>query len=201
MVINKFGDRLYAGLVDTITQHLTKIAAGIEATQGESFLRELKLRWDHHNKSMQMIRDILMVHLFPSTTLHARSYLPMWAAATFVYATSLPGFLLVLVAQYCMSIPLNVARSGGMDVFGGMQYMDRIYVKHQNKTPVHQLGLNLWRDNVVCNRKIKERLQAILLDMVHRERGGEVIDRALMRSITMVTLYPTYVATNFTFQC
>ena len=61
MVINKFGDRLYNGLVQTQTEHLRVVAAKIEAAQGETFLRELKLRWDHHNKSMQMIRDILMV--------------------------------------------------------------------------------------------------------------------------------------------
>ena len=61
MVINKFGDRLYNGLVQTQTEHLRAVAAKIESAQGESFLRELKLRWDHHNKSMQMIRDILMV--------------------------------------------------------------------------------------------------------------------------------------------
>ena len=30
-----------------------------------------------------------------------------------------------------------------------MQYMDRVYVKHQNKAPVHQLGLDLWRDLVL----------------------------------------------------
>lgn len=61
MVINKFGDRLYNGLVTTITEHLQKVAKTVEAAQGESFLKELKLRWDHSNKSMQMIRDILMV--------------------------------------------------------------------------------------------------------------------------------------------
>ena len=61
MVINKFGDRLYNGLVETETAHLRQIAAKVEAAQGEGFLRELKLRWEHHNKSMQMVRDILMV--------------------------------------------------------------------------------------------------------------------------------------------
>ena len=60
MVINKFGDRLYNGLVETITGHLRGVAAKVEAAQGEGFLRELKTRWEHHNKSMQMIRDILM---------------------------------------------------------------------------------------------------------------------------------------------
>lgn len=63
MVINKFGDQLYNGLEGTIIKHLQNIESKIEAAQGESFLRELKLRWDHHNKSMQMIRDILMVSL------------------------------------------------------------------------------------------------------------------------------------------
>ena len=63
MVINKFGDQLYSGLEETIIKHLQFIETKVEAAQGESFLRELKLRWDHHNKSMQMIRDILMVQL------------------------------------------------------------------------------------------------------------------------------------------
>jgi len=37
------------------------VAGRVEAAQGEGFLRELKTRWEAHNKSMQMIRDILMV--------------------------------------------------------------------------------------------------------------------------------------------
>ena len=61
MVINKFGDYLYNGLVNTLIRHLEGVAEKIASAQGEIFLRELKLRWDHHNKSMQMIRDILMV--------------------------------------------------------------------------------------------------------------------------------------------
>ena len=67
MVINKFGDQLYSGLEDTIVKHLQLIEKKVEAAQGESFLSELKLRWDHHNKSMQMIRDILMVCSLPSS--------------------------------------------------------------------------------------------------------------------------------------
>lgn len=71
MVINKFGDQLYNGLEETIVKHLQLIEKKVEAAQGESFLRELKLRWDHHNKSMQMIRDILMV-------IHAGSFSSVW---------------------------------------------------------------------------------------------------------------------------
>ena len=126
MVVNKYGERLYRGLVDTETAHLHKVpafpgcyvacqlllhcwgmhrgvsvcaqavsqfpsftchlpasldthpshttirawpplpppalqvAARIEAAQGEGFLRALKAEWEAHNKSVQMIRDILM---------------------------------------------------------------------------------------------------------------------------------------------
>jgi Cullin family len=61
MVLHKFGDRLYSGLQKTLIDRLKTVAAKIEAAQGEPFLKELKKRWDEHNKSTQMIRDILMV--------------------------------------------------------------------------------------------------------------------------------------------
>ena len=35
---------------------------------------------------------------------------------------------------------------------------------------------------------MQDRLQCILLEMVTRERSGDVIDRSLMRSITMVQI-------------
>lgn len=135
MVINKFGDRLYNGLVDTITRHLAGISQRIEEAQGDGFLREIKARWDNHNKSMQMIRDILM-------------------------------------------------------------YMDRIYVRHQHKAPVHDLGLELWRDCILRQAAIKPRLLATLLGLVHRERCGEVLDRSLMRASTLMLVdlgLPVYV--------
>ncbi len=43
------------------------------------------------------------------------------------------------------------------------------------------LGLELWRDNVVRNRVIFERLLAILIDLVSRERQGEVVERSLIK--------------------
>ena len=67
-----------------------------------------------------------------------------------------------------------------------VQYMDRIYVKHHNKLPVHDLGLLLWRDQVVRRAPIQERILNILLDLIHRERTGEIIDRALVRAVTQV---------------
>lgn len=122
MVLHKYGEKLYSGLVTTMTGHLREIAKTIEAAQGSLFLEGLNRKWVDHNKALQMIRDILM-------------------------------------------------------------YMDRTYVTNSNKTPVHELGLNLWRDHIVRAAKIKDRLLNTLLELVRCERTGEVINRGLMRNI------------------
>lgn len=104
MVINKFGDQLYNGLEDTIVKHLQLIEKKVEAAQGESFLRELKLRWDHHNKSMQMIRDILMV-------IYAGSCSSVWAVTRllllrFTYLSAHDcSFLLAVHGPYICQAP------------------------------------------------------------------------------------------------
>ncbi|MED6187974.1 Cullin-3A, variant 2 [Stylosanthes scabra] len=54
MVLHKFGEKLYSGLVATMTGHLKEIAKSVEAAQGGSFLEE------DYNKALRMIRDILM---------------------------------------------------------------------------------------------------------------------------------------------
>lgn len=123
MVLHKFGDRLYAGLEEALAAHLAKVAELVDAAQGPAFLPELRTRWTEHNKSMQMIRDILM-------------------------------------------------------------YMDRTYVKQQEKRPVHELGLALWKEHIVRAPRIAPRLLSTLLALVRRERDGEPIDRALLRAAT-----------------
>lgn len=127
MVLHKFGDKLYAGLVSTMTLHLKEIAASVEASQGSLFLEELNKKWMEHNKALQMIRDILM-------------------------------------------------------------YMDRTYIPSTHKTPVHELGLNLWRDNIIHSSNIQTRLKDTLLEIVQKERGGEVINRGLMRNIVKMLM-------------
>ncbi|KAJ6840012.1 cullin-3A-like [Iris pallida] len=127
MVLHKFGEKLYSGLVITMTWHLKEMSKSIEAAQGGLFLEELNRKWGDHNKALQMIRDILM-------------------------------------------------------------YMDRTFVTTSKKTPVHELGLNLWRDNIIHSNKIQSRLVATLLELIHRERTGEVINRGLMRNITKMLM-------------
>nr|GEV29749.1 cullin-3A-like [Tanacetum cinerariifolium] len=127
MVLHKFGEKLYSGLVSTMTSHLKEIALSIEASQGDLFLEELDRKWTEHNKALQMIRDILM-------------------------------------------------------------YMDRTFIPSTHRTPVHELGLNLWRDNIVHTVKIQLRLKDTLLELVQKERGGEVINRGLMRNIVKMLM-------------
>ncbi|KEH24999.1 cullin 3B [Medicago truncatula] len=64
-----------------------------------------------------------------------------------------------------------------------LMYMDRTFVPSNHKTPVHELGMNLWRDVVIHSNKTKTRLRDTLLDLVLRERNGEVISRGLMRNL------------------
>ncbi|XP_039124803.1 cullin-3A-like [Dioscorea cayenensis subsp. rotundata] len=127
MVLHKYGEKLYSGLVATMTSHLKEISRSIEAAQGGLFLEELNRKWEEHNKALQMIRDILM-------------------------------------------------------------YMDRTFVPINHKTPVHELGLNLWRDNIIYSSKIQMRLLDTLLELIQRERTGEVINRGLMRNITKMLM-------------
>ena len=59
-------------------------------------------------------------------------------------------------------------------------------MKHQNKAPVSQLSLDLWRDHVVRQKGIRDRMLTMLLELIQKERTGDIVDRALLRSITMV---------------
>ena len=69
-----------------------------------------------------------------------------------------------------------------------LMYMDRTFITTNKKTPVFDLGLELWRDIVVRAPKIHGRLLDTLLELIHRERMGEMINRGLMRSTTKMLM-------------
>ncbi|KAL5222420.1 hypothetical protein ABZP36_027133 [Zizania latifolia] len=69
-----------------------------------------------------------------------------------------------------------------------LMYMDRTFIPTNEKTGVFDLGLELWRDTIVRSAKIHGRLLDTLLDLIHRERMGEVINRSLMRSTTKMLM-------------
>jgi len=64
-----------------------------------------------------------------------------------------------------------------------LMYMDRTYVAQNKKVPVYELGLSLFRDDVVRALRIKERLLGQLLELVRKERDGEMINRRLIKMI------------------
>ncbi|CAG2107483.1 unnamed protein product [Medioppia subpectinata] len=63
-----------------------------------------------------------------------------------------------------------------------LMYMDRVYVQQNSVDNVYNLGLNLFRDHVVRYGNIRDHLRETLLDMVMKERKGEVIDRLAVRN-------------------
>eukprot|EP00178_Gracilaria_changii_P011728 TRINITY_DN330_c0_g1_i1.p1 TRINITY_DN330_c0_g1~~TRINITY_DN330_c0_g1_i1.p1 ORF type:complete len:785 (+),score=125.36 TRINITY_DN330_c0_g1_i1:255-2609(+) len=65
-----------------------------------------------------------------------------------------------------------------------LMYMDRHYVKPKKKKNVHELGLALFRDEVVRHPSILPRLSETLLASIDKERNGEPIDYLLIKSIT-----------------
>merc|ERR1711892_82510 len=62
-----------------------------------------------------------------------------------------------------------------------LMYMDRVYVQQQSVENVYNLGLCIFRDQVVKCPRINSHLRALLLDMVTRERNGEVVNRLALR--------------------
>lgn len=63
-----------------------------------------------------------------------------------------------------------------------LMYMDRVYVAQNNCDCVYSLGLILFRDKVVRYSSINNHLRQTLLDMIMRERRGEVIDRPAIKN-------------------
>lgn len=61
MVLNKYGEKLYTGLKEVVTEHLTqKVRKDVLNALNNNFLSVLNLAWNDHQTAMVMIRDILM---------------------------------------------------------------------------------------------------------------------------------------------
>ncbi|XP_043232481.1 cullin-3-like [Amphibalanus amphitrite] len=63
-----------------------------------------------------------------------------------------------------------------------LMYMDRVYVQQNNVDNVFNLGLILFRDQIVRYGGIRDHLRETLLKMVMRERRGEVIDKLAVKN-------------------
>jgi len=63
-----------------------------------------------------------------------------------------------------------------------LMYMDRVYVQQNNCENVYNLGLVIFRDKIVRYGCIGNHLRVTLLDMIMKERRGEVIDRGSIKN-------------------
>lgn len=63
-----------------------------------------------------------------------------------------------------------------------LMYMDRVYVQQNNVDNVYNLGLMIFRDQVTRFPVIRDHLKATLLEMVAKERRGEVVDKGAVKN-------------------
>nr|XP_009861436.1 cullin-3 isoform X2 [Ciona intestinalis]XP_018671258.1 cullin-3 isoform X1 [Ciona intestinalis] len=69
-----------------------------------------------------------------------------------------------------------------------LMYMDRVYVSQNNVDSVYNLGLKIYRDQVIRQKDIRECIQSTLLELVAKERRGEVVDRGAVRNTCMMLM-------------
>ncbi|XP_033097413.1 cullin-3-B-like isoform X1 [Anneissia japonica] len=63
-----------------------------------------------------------------------------------------------------------------------LMYMDRVYVQQNGVDNVYNQGLKIFRTQVVRHGNIREHLRQTLLELVMKERRGEVVDRGAVRN-------------------
>ncbi|KAL9641994.1 hypothetical protein ABK040_004050 [Willaertia magna] len=69
-----------------------------------------------------------------------------------------------------------------------LMYMDRNYVKQSKKTPVYELGIKLFGQEVF-HKSTLERIQRLIMDIIQKDRCGEVVaDRFLLRNLTQMMI-------------
>lgn len=63
-------------------------------------------------------------------------------------------------------------------------YLDRTYViQTAGVSSLWDLGLQLWRDNVIAESEVEKKLIVGLLSLVERERDGEMVERDLIKNL------------------
>ncbi|XP_006639256.1 cullin-4A isoform X1 [Lepisosteus oculatus] len=63
-------------------------------------------------------------------------------------------------------------------------FLDRTYVLQNSILPsIWDMGLELFRTHIVSDRLVQSRTADGILELVERERGGEAVDRSLLRSL------------------
>ncbi|CAF0980022.1 unnamed protein product [Adineta steineri] len=67
-----------------------------------------------------------------------------------------------------------------------LMYMDRVYVLEQKLEPVCDLGLRLFRENIILFSTTRQYFNNALREMMTRERHGEILDRTTINDICLM---------------
>lgn len=69
-------------------------------------------------------------------------------------------------------------------------YLDRAYVRNTKTVAVFDMGMDLFRDNVLRNSDtpIRQRFQEAMFAEILRDRQGEIINKSLLKSMTVMLL-------------
>eukprot|EP01125_Pyxidicula_operculata_P006088 TRINITY_DN2120_c0_g1_i1.p2 TRINITY_DN2120_c0_g1~~TRINITY_DN2120_c0_g1_i1.p2 ORF type:complete len:738 (-),score=168.52 TRINITY_DN2120_c0_g1_i1:345-2558(-) len=67
-----------------------------------------------------------------------------------------------------------------------LMYMDRIYVVQHTLNTVYDLGLIKFKENIARHDRIRPRLLDTVLNLILRERNGEVIETQILKNITQM---------------
>lgn len=70
-MLHKHGNLLYSGVESAVTEHLKGLAHPVMHAPDELLLQELNRIWADHKLTMNMIKDILMYMVRPSTSFRA----------------------------------------------------------------------------------------------------------------------------------
>jgi len=65
-----------------------------------------------------------------------------------------------------------------------LMYMDRTFVKQNNRKAVYDVGVAVFGEHCLRSARVKDRMRELLLGLVHAERCGEKVDRDLIRGMT-----------------
>ncbi|KAJ6983578.1 Cullin-3B [Populus alba x Populus x berolinensis] len=78
--------------------------------------------------------------------------------------------------------------SKSIEAAQGDSFLEELNRKWNDHNKALQMIRDILMDNIIHSSKIQTRLQNTLLELVHRERTGEVIDRGLMRNIVKMLM-------------
>lgn len=69
-----------------------------------------------------------------------------------------------------------------------VMYMNGNYVKNHKKLPVYECGLSIFRNTILYNSHIRNKLHQLLLLNIENERNGEIIDITTMKGLLSMLL-------------